>query len=278
MGERDAAADGGEHEAEDHAEDVAEMNGAAPPPQRSQEPAANERELCSDDACVGVIDERGRCPICGRPGRKAQLGAAGDAGAAGALGALEPARPRDLPCSLCSAMVAAGTGAFASGRRVCDSCAEQIEGELREQSQLGARLLPAAVLGLAGAAVGALVWAVITIATNFEVGYVAVLVGFLAGYGVKRGAGRARVPLLRAVAVACAVIGLVLAKYIIVAHLAITAARGDGLDVSYFDLRIPRIFWNVMPSMLSLFDGLWLILAVGAAARQLKPAEITLTR
>lgn len=49
-------------------------------------PSWDERRLCPDGACVGVLDGAGRCPVCGRVDRTAprpaarspQLGAAGD--------------------------------------------------------------------------------------------------------------------------------------------------------------------------------------------------------
>jgi hypothetical protein len=57
---------------------VASMD-AAPPmaeePAPSPNPAPHEegdfdpnRRLCADDTCIGVLDEHGRCKICGRAG------------------------------------------------------------------------------------------------------------------------------------------------------------------------------------------------------------------
>lgn len=46
--------------------------------------------------------------------------------------------------------------------------------------------LPLALLGGAGAAfIGALLWAIITIATNLQIGYMAIALGFLVGYTVR---------------------------------------------------------------------------------------------
>src|SRR5262245_1738578 len=46
-------------------------------------------------------------------------------------------------------------------------------------------LLMAVVAGGAGALLGACVWAAITVTTNFQIGWMAVGVGFLVGYAVK---------------------------------------------------------------------------------------------
>ena len=182
-------------------------------------------------------------------------------------------------CALCSAKVAPDAGSFANGRRLCEPCTMQVEKELDEQAKGGgSRMLPAVALGAAGAALGALAWAAIAIATDLEVGYVAVLVGFLAGYGVKMGAGRARGTALSVIAVGWSIIGLALAKYFIFAYVLVREAKKYGVSLSYFDGRVFSTFWDVLPKMLSPFDALWLILAIGAAARQLKPTEVTISR
>lgn len=58
---------------------------------------------------------------------------------------------------------------------------ERQRAELRESQNLGLGL----VGGMAGAAVGATLWAVITALTKFQIGWMAVGVGFLVGYGVR---------------------------------------------------------------------------------------------
>jgi hypothetical protein len=35
--------------------------------QREEETDFSERKLCSDGNCIGVINEQGRCNICGKP-------------------------------------------------------------------------------------------------------------------------------------------------------------------------------------------------------------------
>jgi len=50
--------------------------------------------------------------------------------------------------------------------------------------------LPLGVIaGLAGALIGAVAWALITVTTEYEIGYMAVAIGFLVGYGMRLGKG-----------------------------------------------------------------------------------------
>jgi hypothetical protein len=221
------------------------------------ENVVNERALCANGACIGVIGDDGLCKVCSNS---------------------PSATIPDAVCALCSSSVAAGTGSIANGSPLCATCTALVERDFQEQTK-NARILPAIALGLVGAIAGAAVWAGIAIATNLAIGYVAVLVGFLAGYGVRRGAGRTRTQLIRGVAIGCAVFGLLLAKFIIVVQAVVSFALEEpGAQIPYFDLVWFQIFWSVFPKTLSPFDALWLFLAIGAAARQVKPIQLQLTQ
>jgi hypothetical protein len=128
-------------------------------------------------------------------------------------------------------------------------------------------LVPALLLGLAGAALGAGVWAAISIVTTMEIGYVAILVGFLSGAGVALGARGMRGMPLPPIAALCAVLGLVGAKYAIVAHVVVEQAAAQGEIISHLDPRILSIFAEFAGDLVSPFDLLWVALAVGAAWR-----------
>ncbi len=69
--------------------------------------------------------------------------------------------------------------------------------------------LPIAVIaGLAAAVVSAAVWAAVTVITNFQIGWMAVGVGFLVGLGVRMGKGVD--PIYRKIAAVLALVGCVL--------------------------------------------------------------------
>src|SRR4051812_10018311 len=62
-----------------------------------------------------------------------------------------------------------------------DQLSKALEVELRKQQDLPNALIG----GLASAIVGAVLWAVITVATEHQIGYMAIGVGFLAGFSVR---------------------------------------------------------------------------------------------
>lgn len=56
------------------------------------------------------------------------------------------------------------------------------------------RLIPAIGAGAAAALIGAVIWAVVTVTTKFQIGWMAVGVGFIVGYAV-RTVGRGSTPI-----------------------------------------------------------------------------------
>jgi hypothetical protein len=153
-----------------------------------------------------------------------------------------------------------------AGKQVCMSCAAQLGPSSVEPAPLGSHL-PAFVGGLVGALLGAAIFAGIGIATDHAIGYVAVLVGFLTGRGVKLGARGAFAPSLQLLAGGLAVFGIVASKYIMLAYVFSEEAAISPLSGRVFDA-----FVSHFGELLSPFDLLWVGLAFAAAARASKPS------
>lgn len=180
-------------------------------------------------------------------------------------------------CALCGKPACHDCLSSVNGHPACTSCTDRIGAEVSAE-QPDATTYPRAIAGgLGGALIGAVVWAAIAIAGNVEVGYVAVLVGFLAGLGVVKLSGK-RSQGLQVVSVACAVVGLVAAKYFTMAHVLIGMAEKEGHHLGYFDPALLRIFAEFGKEMFGPFDILWILLAVGAAWKAPTPTELQIGR
>jgi hypothetical protein len=142
-------------------------------------------------------------------------------------------------------------------------------GPIREEPRpLGLALLA----GLAAAAVGGVVWAYVVKLSDYEVGIVAWAIGLLVGVTVA-GVSRARGPMLQAVAVVCALAGILLGKYLGYALIAQEDLASLGVDIGLFSSDMWSFFRENLDFVFGWFDLLWVGFAVYTAWRALRPAQ-----
>ncbi|MCK6445404.1 MAG: hypothetical protein L6Q99_03350 [Planctomycetes bacterium] len=177
-------------------------------------------------------------------------------------------------CALCQGPTCAHCGGLANGQRVCASCYAKLEAGLAAEATNTSAMLGAWGGGLLGALVGGGVWALVAVALDLEIGYLAIGVGFVAGWGVHLGAKKRKGRVLQVVSVICALLGLVLGKYFIVA--AVIVSEQPELASWYFDPVILQIFTDNVTEFFSGFDLLWCVLALGAAVKVNAGEEKTL--
>ncbi len=135
-----------------------------------------------------------------------------------------------------------------------------------------ASLVPAALGGLGAAVVGGVVWALIVRESEYELGVVAWGIGLLAGLAVLTLArGRRGLP-LQVVAVAAALVGIALGKYLSYVWVAkdiVEAEFGAGAasEIGVFSSDTMRFFVEDLGQILSAWDLLWVGLAAYTAWR-----------
>ena len=134
-------------------------------------------------------------------------------------------------------------------------------------------LVPAIAGGVLAALVGGFLWGLIVIVTDYEVGFVAWGIGFLAGIAVVRFAGGRKGGPLQAVAVVASLLGIVTGKYISFAYFFKKAVEDRfGLELSYFDSTIFTTFRENLGDVFGGFDLLWAGLAIITAWRLTRPS------
>jgi hypothetical protein len=143
------------------------------------------------------------------------------------------------------------------------------EGERFTGSALG----PAIAGGLIAAIAGAILWSLIAIVTDYEIGIAAWGIGFLVGYTVVRFAGGSKGTPIQVVAVAFSLLGIVLGKYITYAYFFKQAVSDRfKVEISYFDPEIFRAFRENLADVFGGFDLLWAALAAWTAWRLTRPS------
>jgi hypothetical protein len=134
------------------------------------------------------------------------------------------------------------------------------------------KLLAGTLAAIAGAIVGAIAWAAITAATSFQIGYMALGVGFLAGFGMRAvGGGRERADGIVAgvIAFAGCVLGNLLAAGVVIAQ----HEHYPIASVLLAFVHSPRLAGEILREGFSIMDVLFYAIAVYAGYRTaLKPA------
>jgi hypothetical protein len=128
-------------------------------------------------------------------------------------------------------------------------------------------LLPAVAAGLVAAVIGGIAWSVIVKMSDYEVGIVAWAIGFAVGTAVVLATRGAKGPRLQVVAVACALLGILLGKYLSYALVVQEEAKSFGDSIGLVSGDMFSFFREDLGAVFGLFDLLWIGLAVFTAWR-----------
>jgi hypothetical protein len=146
---------------------------------------------------------------------------------------------------------------------------------MNERADRSGLLLPLGA-ALAAGIVGGVLWGLIVKWSDYEVGIVAWAIGFMAGTAVANVARGARGQQLQVIAVAGALIGILLGKYLSFAFSVQEDAQAVGVEVGLLSSEMFRFFRENLSDVFGLFDLLWIGLAVFTAWRipgeEVKPA------
>ena len=146
-----------------------------------------------------------------------------------------------------------------------------MEAAKEEQVEQGA-IIAGAVGGLAAALVGGIVWGLIIIFANYELGIIAWGIGLVAGYAVVIFSRGKRGTPLQVIAVISSVLGIILGKYISFYHfLKLSVEEEHGVEaakeVLILSAQVLQLFIENITLMVGGFDILWVVLAVYTAWR-----------
>lgn len=145
-----------------------------------------------------------------------------------------------------------------------------IKEEIAESRMNASSIAPGILGGLLGAALGAGLWALIVVLTEYEIGYMALGVGFLSGYGVYFLTGKKRGLILQIIAALSSIVGLLIAKYLLVFYFVKDIVRiemGDNAAalIKLWSIEVITVFKEGFIEFFTGYDILWLVLAILAA-------------
>lgn len=125
--------------------------------------------------------------------------------------------------------------------------------------ETGGNFLFAIFAGLAASLIGAVIWTVITVVTNYQIGFMAIGVGFLTGFAVQY-FGRGSSPAFGGIGAAFALVGCILGNLFSIVHFG-TAETGMGFFELLFALDVSTIV-EVMVESFQAMDALFYGLAL----------------
>jgi hypothetical protein len=136
--------------------------------------------------------------------------------------------------------------------------------------------VPAILAGIAAAIVGGVVWGLIVKSTDYEVGFVAWGIGFLAAMAILFATrGRRGLP-LQLIAIVCALLGIAIGKYLSFAWVLSDFAQeqtGGAVDIPVFSRDTIDLFFDELGGVFDWIDLLWAGLAVFTAWKTLAPVS-----
>lgn len=111
----------------------------------------------------------------------------------------------------------------------CPTCAStSLIGKAVQDERENPNLAGALLLGLGAAVIASVLWYAAVILTNYQLGIIAIAIGWLVAQAVMRGAGGKRGPRLQVLSVATTVLAMAMSEYLIVHHFTAQALLREG--------------------------------------------------
>lgn len=152
---------------------------------------------------------------------------------------------------------------------LCPECFTKITEGLVKENQ-NPNILLALVAGVIGAAVGGIIWYLITVFTGWQIGIIAILVGWLAGRGAILGAGNKRGSSLQILSIIITIFVMLASEYFIFNHFFNEAGFSGSLPIDGF-LRVYKDYIFSFEGIITLvFYGI----AIWQAFRTLAPRKL----
>lgn len=137
-------------------------------------------------------------------------------------------------CAACGVEIPAGQEIVLRGKdknappvTVCPNCAKAVERAFQAEAE-SPNLIGASLLGVGAAVISSLVWYGIVAITHYQLGSIAVGVGWLVGTAVRLGAGGKRGMLLQIISVLITLIAMAVSEYLIVRYFVVQVLAAEG--------------------------------------------------
>lgn len=138
-----------------------------------------------------------------------------------------------VSCTVCSADLQEGQAILFQGKKnspnvaVCANCADGMERAIKAESE-SPNLASGLAAGLLAALIASLIWFGVVVITEYQLGLVAIAIGWLVAQAVMFGAGRKRGAPLQLTSVGITLAAMATSEYFIVRHFIVEAIKAEG--------------------------------------------------
>lgn len=169
-------------------------------------------------------------------------------------------------CSNCNKEVLIGQTSLYKGKKgeavyICNDCTKKLNEEFAKETQ-NINFPMALLFGVGGAAVAGLIWFLVATITHYEIGYVALGVGYIIGFAVHFGSGRKRGIQLQIMSLLLTALTLFAAEYFITVYILNQVLREAGASAMILTSPFDWELWkDIATPILLLIWGIALYIA-----------------
>lgn len=154
--------------------------------------------------------------------------------------------------------------------QLVEEIGEQFTTALDKEELTASTLWTAFFGGVVASVLGGIIWGLIVITTNYEIGFVALGIGALSGYGVLYLARGKKGTALQILAAISSIFGILIGKYIAFHHfftemIALDYGIEVASNISIYSIETVTYFIEELSYLVGGFDILWILLAVATA-------------
>lgn len=140
---------------------------------------------------------------------------------------------------------------------ICQDCKSKVNDAFKAETE-NANMFGAVSLGVVAGIVSGIVWYYVAVLTGYEIGYLALGMGYLVGMGVHLGSGKKRGQNLQIISAIIAFLTIVITEKFIVQHgvseyIAQNPTQFEGVDTSLIKVSVfSPLFWTTIASPIGL--------------------------
>ena len=176
-------------------------------------------------------------------------------------------------CVLCKVPICGNCFEMFEHNTICKTCHAKVLLELANENATE-KDIPMAILGgFVGAIIGAALWAIVAIISGYQVGFVAIGVGFFAGQGVSIAVSRRKAKLLQFISAIFAIVGILLGTVSTNVYEYAQYFSKKGVQISYFNGDLWFEALKGISSGFSFFSVLFIAFAIYYSWRISAPRE-----